>query len=48
MRMRAENADNHITELGLLQLCVLLEEGFCTHLMEINVESRDGKGGRDG
>ena len=26
-----------------MQLCVLLEEGFCTHLMEIDVESRRWK-----
>lgn len=33
------SVDNHISELGLLQLCVLLEEGYCSHLVEIDLDS---------
>lgn len=31
--------DNQITELGLLQLCILLEEGYCPKLVEVDIES---------
>lgn len=33
--------DNHITELGLLQLCILLEEGFLPNLIEIDVDNNN-------
>ena len=33
-----ESVDNQITELGLLQLCILLEEGYCPKLVEIEID----------
>mgnify|MGYP002443706706 CR=1 FL=1 len=31
--------DNNITELGLLQLCILLEEGYLKNLVSIDVDN---------
>lgn len=34
-------SDNHITELGLLQLCILLEEGYLPNLIEVDVDNNN-------
>ena len=33
--------DNTITELGLLQLCILLEEGYLPNLVEIDIDNNN-------